>query len=120
MKIAEDAGSEAYSFMKYSCHVPLPQPGDMHVEFKKSSLPSTVNKSKVQFIPFSLLQENKNVLCEKIMELEHENSKLKEENCVHKRKLKDKPATSPPSPLPKAHEYPHLQPSPLTRVTWTR
>ena len=34
---------------------PLPQLGDMHVEFKKSSLPNTVNKSKIQFIPFHLL-----------------------------------------------------------------
>ena len=29
---------------------PLPQPGDMHVEFKKSSLPRRY-KPKVQFIP---------------------------------------------------------------------
>ena len=28
----------------------LPQPGDMHVEFKKSSLPNKVNGSKPQFI----------------------------------------------------------------------
>ena len=80
---------------------PLPQPGDMHVEFKKSSLPNTVNKSKIQFIPFRLLQENKNVLCEKIVELEQEISKLKEENCVLKRKLKDKPTTSSSPPSPK-------------------
>ena len=72
---------------------PLPQPGGMHVEFKKSSLPNTVNKSKIQFIPFHLLQENKNTLCEKIMELEQEISKLKEENYVLKQKLKDKPTT---------------------------
>ena len=38
--------------------VPLPQPGEMHVEFKKSSLPSKAKKPKVQFIPFRLLQEN--------------------------------------------------------------
>ena len=38
---------------------PLPQPGDMHVEFKKSSLPNKAKKPKVQFIPFHLLQENK-------------------------------------------------------------
>jgi hypothetical protein len=80
---------------------PLPQPGDMHVEFKKSSLPNTVNKSKIQFIPFRLLQENKNVLCEKIVELEQEISKLKEENYVLKRKLEDKPTTSSPPPSPK-------------------
>ena len=79
---------------------PLPQPGDMHVEFKKSSLPNTVNKSKIQFIPFRLPQENKNVMCEKIVELEQEISKLKEENYVLKQKLKDKPTTSSPPPSP--------------------
>ena len=35
---------------------PLPQPGDMHVEFKKSSLPNKENKPKIQFIPFRILQ----------------------------------------------------------------
>ena len=35
--------------------VPLPQPGDMHVEFKKSSLPDRVKKHKIEFIPFCLL-----------------------------------------------------------------
>ena len=39
--------------------VPLPQPGDMHVEFKKSSLPDRAKKLKIEFIPFRLLQENK-------------------------------------------------------------
>ena len=38
---------------------PLPQPGDMHVEFKKSSLRDRVKKPKFEFIPFRLLQENK-------------------------------------------------------------
>ena len=38
---------------------PLPQPGDMHVEFKKSSLPDRAKKPKIEFIPFRLLQENK-------------------------------------------------------------
>ena len=91
MKGTEDMSSDEED-------APLPQPGDMHVEFKKSNLPDTVNKSKIQFIPFRLLQENKNVLCEKIVELEQEISKLKEENCVLKRKLKDKPITSSPPP----------------------
>ena len=50
--------------------VPLPQPGDMHVELKKSSLPNKAKKPKVQFIPFSLLQENKQELCKKILTLE--------------------------------------------------
>ena len=35
--------------------VPLPQPGDMHVGFKKSSLPDRVKKTKIEFIPFRLL-----------------------------------------------------------------
>ena len=35
--------------------VPLPQPGDMHVEFKKSSLPDRAEKPKIEFIPFCLL-----------------------------------------------------------------
>ena len=39
--------------------VPLPQPGDMHVEFKKSSLPDRPRKPKIEFIPFRFLQENK-------------------------------------------------------------
>jgi hypothetical protein len=34
---------------------PLPQPGDMHIEFKKSSLPNKAKKPKIQFIPFRLL-----------------------------------------------------------------
>ena len=37
--------------------IPLPQPRDMHVEFKKSSLPDRVKKPKIEFIPFRLLQE---------------------------------------------------------------
>ena len=48
----------------------LPQPGDMHVEFKKSSLPDRVKKPKFEFIPFCLLQENKEDLCKKILTLE--------------------------------------------------
>ena len=39
--------------------VPLPQLGDMHVEFKKSSLPNRANKPNIEFIPFCLLKENK-------------------------------------------------------------
>ena len=49
---------------------PLPQHGDMHVEFKKSSLPDRVKKPKFEFIPFRLLQENKQDLCKKILTLE--------------------------------------------------
>ena len=42
--------------------VPLPQPGDMHVGFKKSSFPNRAKKSKIKFIPFRLLQEKKQEL----------------------------------------------------------
>ena len=51
---------------------PLPQPGDMHVEFKKSSLPNKAKSPKIQFIPFRLLQQNKQDLCKKVPELEWE------------------------------------------------
>ena len=33
--------------------VPLPQPGDMHVEFKKSSLPDRVKKPKIELSLFA-------------------------------------------------------------------
>ena len=79
---------------------PLPQPGDMHVEFKKSSLPNKAKSPKVEFIPVRLLQENKQDLCKKVLELEQEIGELKEENSILKHKLrkKDKPSTSPPPP----------------------
>ena len=83
----------------------LPQPRDMNVEFKKSSLPNKAKRPKVQFIPFFLLQENKQDLCTKVLELEMEIGELKEENSILKRKLrkKDKPSTlsPPPSSSPK-------------------
>ena len=80
--------------------VPLPQPGDMHVEFKKSSLPDRVNKPKIEFIPFRLLQENKQELCKKILSLEQEIDDLRDQNSVLKRKLRKKPpsSTTPSSP----------------------
>ena len=85
--------------------VPLPQPGDMHVEFKKSSLPDRVKKPKIEFIPFLLLQENKQELCKKILSLEQEIEDLRDQNFVLKRKLRKKltPSTkpSPSSPTKK-------------------
>ena len=45
--------------------VPLPQPGDTHVEFKRLSLPNRAKKPKIEFIPFRLLQENKQELCKR-------------------------------------------------------
>ena len=81
---------------------PLPQPGDMHVEFKKSSLPDRVKKPKFEFIPFRLLQENKQDLCKKILTLEWEIDDLRDQNAVLKRKLREKPkpSTKPTSPPP--------------------
>ena len=83
--------------------VPLPQPGDMHVEFKKSSLPDRAKKPKIEFIPFRLLQENKQALCKKILSLEQEINDLKEQNSILKCKLRKKPtsSTTPSSPPPK-------------------
>ena len=79
--------------------VPLPQPGDMHVEFKKSSLPDRAKKLKIEFIPFRLLQENKQELCNKILSLEQEIDDLRDQNSVLKRKLRNKPTSSTtPSP----------------------
>ena len=79
--------------------VPLPQPGDMHVEFKKSSLPDRAKKFKIEFIPFRLLQENKQELCKKILSLEQEIEDLRDQNSVLKRKLRKKPTPSTkPSP----------------------
>ena len=83
---------------------PLPQPGDMHVEFKKSSLPDRVKKPKFKFIPFRLLQENKQDLCKKILTLEWEIDDLRDQNAFLKCKLREKhkPSTKlttpPPSP----------------------
>ena len=81
--------------------IPLPQPGDMHVEFKKSSFPDRVKKPKIEFIPFHLLQENKQELCKKILSLEQEIDDLRDQNSVLKRKLRKKPTPSTkPSPSP--------------------
>ena len=79
--------------------VPLLQPGDMHVEFKKSSLPDRAKKPKIEFIHFRLLQENKQELCKKILSLEQEIEDLRDQNSVLKHKLRKKPTPSTrPSP----------------------
>ena len=80
--------------------VPLPQPGDMHVEFKKSSLPNRAKKPKIEFIPFRLLHENKQELCKKVLSLEREIDDLREQNSILKHKLRKKrtPSTTPSSP----------------------
>ena len=84
---------------------PLPQPGDMHVEFKKSSIPDRVKKPTFEFIAFRLLQENKQDLCKKILTLEWEIDDLRDQNAVLKRKLREKPkpstkTTTPPPSSP--------------------
>ena len=67
------------------------------MEFKKSSLPDRVKNPKIEFIPFNLLQENKQALCKKILNLEQEINDLKEQNSALKRKLRKKSS----SPTPK-------------------
>ena len=82
---------------------PLPQPGDMHVEFRKSSLPNTRRKPKVLFIPSRFLQESKQELCQRILKLEQEVDDLREHNFMLKRKLnKLKDPSPPPSPKKEA------------------
>ena len=68
---------------------PLPQPGDMHVEFKKSSLPDRAKKPKIEFIPFRLLQENKQELCKKILILEQETDDLRDKKFCPQAQIKE-------------------------------
>ena len=79
--------------------VPLPQPGDMHMEFKKSSLPKRANRSKNQSIPFRFWQKSKGDLCDKILKLELEVDDLKEEIALLNYNMKKLKAqlSSPPS-----------------------
>ena len=58
--------------------VPLPQPGDMHVKFKKSSLPKRAKLSNNRSIPSRFRQKSKGDLCDKILKLESEFDDLKE------------------------------------------
>jgi hypothetical protein len=83
--------------------IPLPRTGDMHVEFRKSSLPNTRRKPKVLFIPSRFLQEKKQELCQRILKLEQEVDDLREHNFMLKRKLDKLPisSTTPTSPPPK-------------------
>ena len=85
---------------------PLPQPGDMHVEFKKSSLPKKANKSKIQFIPSRFLQESKATLCKRVLKLELENDDLREDNFSLIHKMEKKNASSPPPSSPSPKEEP--------------
>ena len=83
--------------------IPLPQPGDMHMEFRKSSLPNTRRKPKVLFVPSRFLQESKEELCQRILKLEQEVDDLREHNFMLKRKLNKLKDPSPSSPPPKKY-----------------
>ena len=81
--------------------IPLPQPGDMHVEFKKLSLPKTRRKPKVLFIPSRFLQESKEELCQRVLKLEQEVDDLREQNFILKWKINKLMDPSPSSLPPK-------------------
>ena len=83
--------------------VPLPQPGDMHVKFKKSSLPKRAKLSNNRSIPSRFRQKSKGDLCDKILKLESEVDDLKEEITLlnyNMKKLKAQLSSSPPSSSP--------------------
>ena len=83
--------------------VPLPLPGDMHVKFKKSSLPKRAKLSNNQFIPSRFRQKSKGDLCDKILMLESEVNDLKEEIALlnyNMKKLKAQLSSPPPSSSP--------------------
>ena len=79
--------------------VPLPQPGDMHVKFKKSSLPKRAKLSNNRSIPSRFRQKSKGDLCDKILKLELEVDDLKEEIALLNYNMKKLKAqlSSPPS-----------------------
>ena len=74
------------------------------MEFKKSSLPDKAKKPKIEFIPFRLLQENKQELFKKILSLEQEINDLREQKSILKRKLRKKPTPSTTLPSSPAKE----------------
>ena len=83
--------------------VPLPQPGDMHMKFKKSSLPKRAKLSNNRSIPSRFRQKSKGDLCDKILKLESEVDDLKEEIALlnySMKKLKAQLSSSSPSPSP--------------------
>ena len=79
--------------------LPLPQPRDMQVEFKKSSLPKRANHSKNQSIPSCFWQKSKGDLCDKILKLELEVDDLNVEISLLNYNMKKLKAqlSSPPS-----------------------
>ena len=87
--------------------VPLPQPWDMHVKFKKSSLPKRAKLCNNRSIPSRFRQKSKGDLCDKILKLESEVDDLKEEIALlnyNMKKLKAQLSSSPPSSSPPKKE----------------
>ena len=85
-------------------NVPLPQPGDMHVKFKKSSLPKRAKLSNKRSMPSRFRQKSKGDLCDKILKLESKVDDLKEEIALlnyNMKKLKAQLSSSSPSPANK-------------------
>ena len=83
--------------------VPLPQSGDMHVKFKKSSFPKRANRSNNQSIPSHFWQKSKGDLCDKILKLESEVDNLKERIALlnyNMKKLNAQLSSPPPSSSP--------------------
>ena len=87
--------------------VPLPQTGDMHVKFKKSSLPKRAKLSNNRSIPSRFRQKSNGDLCDKILKLESEVDDLKEEIALlsyNMKKMKAQFSSSSPSPPPPKKE----------------
>ena len=81
----------------------LPQPGGMHVKFKKSSLPKRAKLSNNRSIPSCFQQKSKGDLCDKILKLEAEVDDLKEEIALlnyNMKKLKAQTSSTTPSSPP--------------------
>ena len=70
---------------------------DMHMEFILWSVDDNAKKPKIKFIPFHILEENKQELFKKILVLGQEIDDLKEENSILKHKLRKKGKISTPS-----------------------
>jgi hypothetical protein len=99
---------------------PLPQPGDMHVEFKKSSLPNKVKPSIIRFTPYHRAQGDvvlssttnvhplvedasvTNKLHKETLDLKKEVSELKEKIHTQRGIIAKRITTSPPSPKKEA------------------
>ena len=97
----EDAHLMKIKYSSSEEDVPLPQPGDMHMKFKKSSLPKRVKLSNNRSIPSRFRQKTKGDLCDKILKLESEVDDLKEEIALLNYNMKKLKAQLSPSPPPK-------------------